>query len=92
MNGSTDDYHRRRLYRDSERGLIFGVCAGIAGHFNWPAWLIRMAALALAWYFPTAAVVAYVVAALILPQRPLRYRGSGDERSAWQPRHHGTQP
>jgi phage shock protein C len=92
MNGSTDEYHRRRLYRDSERGLIFGVCAGIAENFDWPVWLIRIGALALGWYFPTSAVVAYVVAALILPQRPLRYRGAGDERSCWQPRHHRTEP
>jgi phage shock protein C len=54
--------------------------------------VIRIGALALGWYFPTAAVVAYVVAALILPQRPLRYRGAGDERSCWQPRRHGTEP
>jgi phage shock protein C len=92
MNGSSDDYHRHRLHRDSERGLVFGVCAGIAEHFDWPAWVIRIGALALGWYFPTAAVVAYVVAALILPQRPLRYRGAGDERSCWQPRRHGTEP
>jgi len=92
MNDSTDEHHRRRLYRDSERGLIFGVCAGMAESFDWPVWLIRIGALALGWYFPTPAVVAYVVAALILPQRPLRYRGVGDERSCWRPRQHGTEP
>ena len=84
MNGSTDEYHRRRLYRDSERGLILGVCTGIAESFDWPAWLTRAGALALAWCFPLSAVVAYVVAALVMPERPLRYCGDGDERSCWQ--------
>jgi phage shock protein C len=92
MNGSTDDYHRRRLYRDSERGLILGVCAGIAERFDGPIWLARIGALALGLCFPIATVEAYVVAALILPQRPLRYCGHGDERSCWQPRHHRTEP
>lgn len=91
MNGSTDDYHQRRLHRDSERGLIFGVCTGIAEGFGWPVWLTRIGALALAWCFPMSTVVAYVVAALVMPQRPLRYCGRGDERSCWQPRHR-TEP
>ena len=92
MNGSTDEYHQRRLHRDSERGLILGVCTGIAESFEWPVWLTRIAVLALGWCFPVSTVVAYVVAALVLPQRPLRYCGHGDERSCWQPRHHRTQP
>lgn len=92
MNGSTDDYHRHRLYRDSERGLIFGVCAGIAEGIGCPAWLTRVGALVLGWCFPVSAVVAYVLAALVMPQRPLRYCGQGDERNCWQPRHHRTQP
>jgi phage shock protein C len=88
MNGSTDDYHRRRLYRDSERGLILGVCTGIAESFDWPVWLTRIGALALGWCFPVSAVVAYVVAALVMPERPLRYCGDGDERAFWQSRRH----
>lgn len=92
MNGSTDEDHRRRLHRDSERGLILGVCAGIAEAFDCPVWLTRVGALALGWCFPVSTVVAYVVAALLMPQRPLRYCGRGDERSCWQPRQHRTGP
>ena len=87
MNDSRDEYRPRRLYRDSERGVILGVCAGIAECFDWPVWLTRVGALALGWFFPVSVVVAYLVAALIMPERPLRYCGDGDERSCWQSRH-----
>jgi phage shock protein C len=86
MNHSKDEYHSRRFYRDSERGVILGVCTGMAESFNWPVWLTRIGALALAWCFPVYVVVAYIVAALIMPERPLRYRGDGDERTFWQSR------
>jgi phage shock protein PspC (stress-responsive transcriptional regulator) len=81
MNDSWNKYH---FYRDSEQGVIFGVCAGIAESFQWPVWLTRLATLALAWLFPVSVVVVYVMAALIFRQRPLTYRGDGDERSFWQ--------
>lgn len=88
MNDSRDGFRSRRLFRNSERGVILGVCAGLAESFDWPLWLTRLAALALGWFFPVTVVVAYVVAALIMPERPLRYCGDGDERSYWQSGRH----
>lgn len=88
MNDSGDEYRRRRLYRDSERGLIYGVCAGIAKCFDWPVWLVRILAIALGWCLPVSVVVAYIVAALTMPERPLRYCGDGDERTYWRSRRH----
>ncbi|HLI18811.1 MAG TPA: PspC domain-containing protein [Rhodanobacteraceae bacterium] len=86
MNRSDYEGLPRRFYRDSERGVILGVCAGIAEHFGLPVWLARVAALVLAWFFPVPVIIAYVVAALLMPERPLRYYGDGDERSFWQSR------
>ena len=88
MNATRDGDRRRPLHRDSERGLVLGVCTGIAESFDWPVWLTRAGALALGWCFPVSAVVAYVVAALVMPERPLRYCGDGDERSYWQSTRH----
>ncbi len=88
MNHSRDEYRQRRLYRDSERGVILGVCAGIAEYFDWPVWLTRGGALALGWCFPVSVVMVYIVAALIMPERPLRYSGDGDERTFWQSGRH----
>lgn len=86
MSHSRDEHHRRQFYRDSERGVIFGVCAGMAERFDLPVWLIRIGVLAVGWCFPVSVVVVYGVAALIMPERPLRYNGHGDERTCWQSR------
>lgn len=82
------EHHPHRLYRDSERGVILGVCAGVAEYIDCPPWLTRIAALALGWFFPVSTVVAYIVAALLMPERPLRYYGDGDERAFWQSGRH----
>ena len=86
MNHSRDTYPLRRFYRDPERGVICGVCAGLAEKFDCPLWLTRLGALALGWFFPLHVVLAYAVAALIMPRRPLSYAGTGDERAFWQSR------
>lgn len=86
MNQSRNEYHQRQFHRDSERGVIFGVCAGMAESFHCPVWLARIGALALGWLFPVSITVVYIIAALALPERPLRYCGDGDERSFWQSR------
>lgn len=92
MNHPRDRYRQHPFYRDSERGVILGVCAGIAESFDLPVWLTRVAALALGWFFPIAVVVAYGLAALIMPERPLRYCGKGDERAFWQSSRPGADP
>lgn len=88
MNHSLHGDRPHRFFRDSERGVLLGVCAGIAEYFDWPAWLTRAGAFALGWLFPVHVVVVYLVAALLMPERPLRYYGDGDERSFWQSARH----
>lgn len=80
---------RARLYRDPEQGLILGVCAGLAGSLGCPTWLVRLAMLGLAWCYLVPTVVAYLVAALLLPERPLRYSGTGDEANFWRSHRQG---
>ncbi|HET7664125.1 MAG TPA: PspC domain-containing protein [Rhodanobacteraceae bacterium] len=88
MNHFDDESRSRRIYRDSESGVILGVCAGIAEHFDWPLWLTRIGAVTLGWFFTVPVVIAYLVAALLMPERPLRYYGDGDERTFWQSNRH----
>jgi phage shock protein C len=83
MSHSVYEALPRRFYRDSERGVILGVCAGTADYFDWPLWLTRVATLALGWFFILPIVIAYIIAALLMPERPLRYYGDGDERAFW---------
>ena len=88
MNHSSYKCRLRGFYRDSERGVIWGVCAGIAAQFDCPVWLPRVGALLLGWFFPLHVVVAYTLAALIMPKRPLSYAGAGEECKFWQSRRH----
>ncbi|NLS11410.1 envelope stress response membrane protein PspC [Vibrio sp. SM6] len=37
----------RTLYRDSSRGMLSGVCAGIANYFNIEVWLVRIICISL---------------------------------------------
>lgn len=83
---------RGRLYRDTERGVILGVCAGLADAGGVPPWLARLVALIALCWFTQATIVAYVVAALLLPERPLRYNGLGDEASFWRSGRGRTEP
>lgn len=82
MKHSIFDALPQHLYRDTEKAIVLGVCAGIAERYDWPVWLIRLAALAIGWVFVVPAVVAYLGAALIMPQRPLRFLGE-DEHLFW---------
>ena len=54
---------------DKARRKVAGVCAGLAACYQQPRWLIRVLALLLLLVFPLATLLAYLVAALILPNR-----------------------
>ncbi|WP_088330178.1 PspC domain-containing protein [Lacimicrobium sp. SS2-24] len=60
-------YQDRRIRKNRARGKVAGVCAGIAQHFDVPAWLIRLVAILCFISFPVAVAMAYLVAAFILP-------------------------
>ena len=57
----------KRLYRMKEGRMVCGVCAGIAKYYNIDPTLVRVVwAVASCFYF--AGVIAYVAAALIIPE------------------------
>jgi phage shock protein C len=60
----TDRWYCARAYRK-----VAGVCAGFAGYYQQPRWLIRTLAIILLLMFPLAVIVAYLVAAAVLPDR-----------------------
>lgn len=59
----------RRLYKSNENKLLDGVCGGVAEYFDIDPTLVR-----LAWVLFTAmggaGIVAYIVAAIVIPRRP----------------------
>lgn len=59
----------KRLYRMKEGRMVCGVCAGIAKYYNLDPTVVRVVwAVASCFYF--AGVIAYVAAALIIPEEP----------------------
>ena len=75
--------HGKGLYKDTEEGILMGVCAGIANYFNFSRNGVRLIVVLslLFMFWPT--VVAYTIVGLILRHRPLCYCG-GDERGFWR--------
>jgi phage shock protein C len=75
---------RHRLWRDTDRGIIAGVCAGIAGYIGVEPIVVRLAAvLGLVFFFPPT-IVAYVVLALVLRPKPPALYASADEEAFWR--------
>nr|WP_199611989.1 envelope stress response membrane protein PspC [Flocculibacter collagenilyticus] len=61
---------RKELYRDSEKGKIAGVCAGIAEYFGIEVWLVRIGAVTGLVFSSGFFFVAYIAAWFILDKKP----------------------
>ncbi|MFW6341038.1 MAG: envelope stress response membrane protein PspC [Wenzhouxiangella sp.] len=76
--------NRNRLYRDSDRAIIAGVCAGLADWTGINRAGLRLVVVLLALPFTFVMVVGYLVLWLLLPKRPRDlYRDEHDEEF-WQ--------
>ena len=65
----------RRLYRDSDRAVLGGVCAGLATYWGFNLKVTRfLCFIAFLCAFPFA-VVAYLLAVLLIPASPPGMRG-----------------
>lgn len=60
------DVLRNRLYRDSENGVIFGVCAGLADYFGFDLKVTRICVGAGAVFFFPTVIIIYVILGLLL--------------------------
>jgi len=73
-----------RLFRDTQRGILAGVCAGIADYFGVEPTVVRIVAvIGLFMFFPLT-VLAYVVLAIILPAKPKALYADRDEEAFWR--------
>ena len=59
----------KKLYRVTEGKMVAGVCGGVAEYFNVDVTVVRLV-WAVASCFAFAGVVAYIAAAVIMPERP----------------------
>lgn len=62
---TNDSITSPKLYRDTERWRISGVCAGLAAYFDIPMWVVRLLAVVLI-FTPFPTVIAYVILWFVL--------------------------
>lgn len=60
----------KKLYRSQDNKMICGVCAGIAEYFHIDPTVTRLAFAILA-CFGGSGILAYFVAAIIIPPKPI---------------------
>jgi phage shock protein C len=74
------DPNPRRLYRDTENGMLAGVCAGIGDYFGISVKALRWLVFLSCFFLLPAVFICYVVAAFLLPRKPAGlYRDEGEE-------------
>ncbi|MEM8817639.1 MAG: PspC domain-containing protein [Pseudomonadota bacterium] len=80
---NSDHGRFRGFYRDRENGWIFGVCAGLADRLNLRVGAVRaIAAVCLLLFFWVTALV-YILAAVLIREKPLIYSGRASEHEFW---------
>jgi phage shock protein C len=79
-----------RLYRDPERGMIAGVCAGIAEYVGLRPVQVRLLVILGLVFFFVPTVIVYVALAFILQPQPADLYRANDEAQFW--RHVRTAP
>ncbi|RHJ85341.1 PspC domain-containing protein [Parabacteroides sp. AM08-6] len=59
----------KRLYR-SDKGMIAGVCAGIADYFDLDPTLVRIGYVLLSIFTLFSGVIAYLILWIVIPKQP----------------------
>jgi phage shock protein C len=80
----TDNARRFRLWRDTDRGILAGVCAGIADYAGLEPVIVRIAAVAGLIFFFVPTIVAYLILAVALRPKPPALYESRDEEAFWR--------
>lgn len=66
--------------RDTERGLLLGVCAGLANRCGWDLTLIRLVALLALVVATLPTALLYLVVGFLTPPKRLTYYGDREQR------------
>jgi phage shock protein C len=61
---------KNTIYRDTERGKIAGVVAGIATHFGWNLTYTRIGWVVATVFWPPVMIAAYILMAWLLDPKP----------------------
>lgn len=63
---------QKRLYKSNTNRVLCGVCGGIGEYFNVDPTIIRLLMVLLVFGAGTG-ILAYIIAAIIMPERPVGY-------------------
>lgn len=72
------------LYRNTERGRVAGVCAGLADYFGISTFIVRIAAVIALFMFTLPTLVCYFLAAVLIDRAPDISYQSDAEREFWR--------
>jgi phage shock protein C len=72
-----------RLYRDTERGMLFGVCAGVADYFGFRRAAVRWITVIFCFFLPMTILV-YLALAVLLPRKPRAMYKDQQEEVFWR--------
>ncbi|MBQ1783133.1 MAG: envelope stress response membrane protein PspC [Gammaproteobacteria bacterium] len=73
------------LYRNTRRGKLGGVCAGLGDYLGWELWLIRLGVVALTLFSGSVMVLIYVVLWFVLDAKKSSDGASREVKShVWQ--------
>ncbi|WP_459189252.1 PspC domain-containing protein [Parabacteroides sp. APC149_11_2_Y6] len=61
--------NEKRIYR-SDKGMIAGICAGIADYFGWDPTMVRIGYILLSIFTVFSGVLAYLVLWIVIPKQP----------------------
>jgi phage shock protein C len=73
-----------RLYRGTERGILAGVCAGIADYVGTEPIVVRLVTTLCLFFFFPVTLLAYIALAVALRPKPPALYGSHDEEEFWR--------
>lgn len=69
------DTEKRKLYRNSEKGKLAGVCAGVAEYLNIETWIVRVAFITGLVFSTGFFAVVYIAGWIILDKKEITGKG-----------------
>lgn len=66
---------KKQLMRNTQKGILTGVCAGLGDYFNIPAWVVRLIFIVpvlpfiLSFISGVMSIAVYVILAMVLPSK-----------------------
>lgn len=75
---------RNRLYKNPRKGKICGVCAGIAEYYGFDVTVVRVVTVIGAFIFSPWVLIAYCLAAWLLPRKPRELYKNKKEDRFWR--------